>query len=178
MIKNIKVNLEAIEVMNYFWHAAAEKEHIDESFFQNAGQIEAMKYIYDDEFNEESVRLVLSAIKNRELINGNKKEMKFWNYNMWVMEDFEYTQMMIDPCKKLNLDFILGEIEKSNDNKNYEEIEVVFSMMYDGVYEVRDNKLIVNFFRVKPDDLEEGKAYINNIDIKEFMKEKIIELLR
>jgi len=177
MIKNIKINLEAIEAMNYFWHAASDKDHIEESFFQNVGQMEAMKYIYDDEFNEESVRLVLSAIKNRELINGNKKEMKFWNYNMWVMEDFEYTQMMVDPCKKLNLDFLLDEIQEYN-NKNYEEIEVVFSMMYDGVYEIKDNKLIVNFYRVKPDDLEEAKTYIDKVDIKEFMKDKIIELLR
>ena len=177
MIKNIKINLEAIEAMNYFWHAAADKDHIEESFFDNVAQMESMKFIYDDEYNEESVRLVLSAIKNRELINGNKKEMKFWNYNMWVMEDFQYTQMMIDPCKKLNLDFLLDEIQEYN-NKNYEEIEVVFSMMYDGVYEIRDNKLIVNFFRVKPDDIEEGKTYIDNLDIKEFMKEKIIELLK
>lgn len=177
MINNIKINLEAIEVMNYFWHAAADKDHIEESFFNNVGEIDAMKYIYDDEFDGESVRLVLSAIKNRELINGNKKEMKFWNYNMWVMEDFGYTQMMIDPCKKLNLDSLKEELDKVN-NKGYESLEVIFSMMYDGVYEIRDNKLIVNFFRVKPDDFEEGKAYVNNIEIKEFMKETLTELLK
>lgn len=176
MINNIKVNLEAIEAMNYFWHAAADKDHIEESFFNNVGELAAMQYAYEDEFDAESVRLVLSGIKNRELINGNKKERKFWNYNMWVMEDFGYTQMMIDPCKKLNLDSLKAELDGVN-NKGLEELEVVFTMMYDGVYEIKNNKLIVNFFRVKPDDMDEKVTYIDGVEIKEFMKQKLTEVL-
>ncbi len=37
----------------------------------------AVKSMFDDEFNEESVRRTLSAIKNREPFSGNKKERKF-----------------------------------------------------------------------------------------------------
>lgn len=33
MLKSIKVNLEAIEAMLYFWQAASEKENVAESFF-------------------------------------------------------------------------------------------------------------------------------------------------
>lgn len=176
MLKNIKINLEIIEAMNYFWHAASAKEHIDESFFNNVGEMSAMTNIYEDGFTKESVRLVLSAIKNRELINGNKKELKFWNYNMWVMEDLEYTNTMIQPAKKLNLDDLVPELQNIDNKNDYENIEVIFTIMYDGVYEIRENKLLVNFFRIKPSDFED-KTYVDGIEIKEFMKEKLTELL-
>src|SRR3712207_6632459 len=95
MLKRIKVNLEAIEMMNYFWQAASDKENVSEEFFHEVGTMPAMTCIYDDEFNEESVRRTLSAIKNREPFTGNKKEKRFWNYNMWIMEDMEYKDLMI-----------------------------------------------------------------------------------
>lgn len=176
MLKSIKINLDAIEAMNYFWHAASDKDHIEESFFFNLVEMPAMQYLYEDEFGAEQVRLVLSAIKNRELVNGNKKVKKFWNYNMWVMEDLEYTRSMISPCKKLNLDDIVEELKEKDTKNNIESLEVIFTIMYDGVYEIRDNKLLINFFRVKPGDFD-NKTYINGIEMKEFIKDKLIEVL-
>ena len=78
MLQRIKLNLEAVEAMLYYWQAASEKENISENFFYDVSDMPALSAAYDDEFNGESVRRALSAIKNREPFDGNKKEKKFW----------------------------------------------------------------------------------------------------
>jgi hypothetical protein len=177
MLKRVKVNLEAIEAMNYFWQAASEKENVAEKFFHDVGEMPAMTCIYDDEFNAESVRRTLSAIKNREPFTGNKKEKRFWNYNMWMMEDFEYTNSMIQPCKKLNLDDLIEKLQKVEGGDKYEELEVVISPMHMDEYVISDNRLLVNFFRVKPSDFDD-RTFIGEKEMKEFIEEKLIELLQ
>ena len=65
MIKNITLNLEAIEALHFFWIAASEKDHVDEKFFHDLGHMPAVKLMYGDDFDSESIRRALSAIKNR-----------------------------------------------------------------------------------------------------------------
>ena len=81
MIKNITLNLEAIEALHFFWIAASEKDHVDKKFFHDLGQMPAVKLMYGDDFDSESIRRALSAIKNREPFSGNHMERKFWNLN-------------------------------------------------------------------------------------------------
>ena len=95
---------------------------------------------------------------------------------MEFMEDLEYTTTMIQPIKQLNLDDLVPELQKLDNKNDYENVEVIFTIMYDGVYEIRENKLLVNFFRIKPSDFED-KTYVDGIEIKQFMKEKLTELL-
>ena len=83
MLNRVKLNLETVEAMLYYWQAAAEKDNVSEKFFYDVAEMPGLKVAYDEEFNEESVRRALSAIKNRERFDGTKKEKKFWNNNMW-----------------------------------------------------------------------------------------------
>jgi len=176
MLQRIRLNLEAVEAMLYYWQAASEKDNIPESFFYDVAKMPALSAAYDEEFNAESVRRALSAIKNRERFTGNKKEKKFWNNNMWMMEDLEYTKSMANPIKRLNLDSLVSQLKDVKGNDKFEEVEVIFSPLHSDEYIISGNKLIINFFRVKPSDVDEN-TYIGEIGLKEYIKEKIEELL-
>ena len=176
MLQRIKVNLEAVEAMLYFWQAASEKENVAEKFFYDVADMPGLTCAYDAEFNGESVRRALSAIKNREPFAGNKKELKFWNNNMWMMEDFEYTNAMAQPIKKLNLDSLVKKLSSIDGSNKYEELEVIFSPLHSDEYIIIGNKLVINFFRVKPDFIED-KTCIGNIELSEYIEEKLKELI-
>lgn len=178
MLKNVKLNLEEIEAMLYFWTATVDREKVAESYLTQIGAMPGISSCYDEEFNAESVRKVLSAITNRELLSEKTiKEGRFWNNNMWMTEDLEYTNMMVAPLKKLNIDSLVGELKEAGTNSPYEEIEVIFSPLHFDEYLIKGNRLIINFFRVKPDDMEEDKATIDGKDLKQYIKEHLLELL-
>ena len=167
MLNRVNLNLETVEAMLYYWHAAVEKDNVSEKFFYDVAEMPGLKVAYDDEFNGESVRRALSAIKNREPFDGTKKEKKFWNNNMWMMEDLEFTHAMVAPLKKLNLDSIVEELKELNNRNNIEEIEVIFSPLLSYEYIIPGNKLVINFFRIKIEfDGTEEKASITNVEIK------------
>jgi len=176
MLQRIKVNLEAVEAMLYFWQAASEKENVAEKFFYDVAAMTGLTCAYDEEFNSESVRRALSAIKNREPFVGNKKERKFWNNNMWMMEDFEYTNAMARPIKKLNLDNLVGKLSHIEGTKKYDEIEVIFSPLHSDEYMITGNKLVINFFRLKPDFVE-AKTYIGETELNLYIEKKLMELI-
>jgi len=178
MIKRIRVKLNVIEGMLYYWQATAEKEKVGELYIINMAKLPEMDYLYDDEFNQESMRKVLSAVSNREVLNSNsKKERKFWNNNMWMLEDLEYTNMMIKPLKTLNLDSIIDGLNSINDLNKYEELEVIFLPGLHDEYLIVENKLIINFFRVKPDLYNEDNVMIGETLLVDYIKEKLIELV-
>jgi hypothetical protein len=176
MIKRIKVKMDIIEMMLYYWQSTAEKEKVGESFLREIADVPEMKYIYDDEFSGESVRKVLSAISNRELLNNStKKERKFWNNNMWMLEDLEFMNMMVSPVKTLNLDSLLERLNEKE--SKYEALEVVFIPGHENEYTIDENKLIINFFKITVDLYEEGKVTIAGKPFKEYIEEKLIELI-
>lgn len=176
MLKRIKLNLEAVEAMLYFWQAASEKDNISESFFYDVAEMDGLKIAYDDEFNGESVRRTLSAIKNREPFEGTKKEKKFWNNNMWMMEDLEFTRAMADPVKSLNLDDLVSKLKDVENVHDYEEVQVIFSPLHSDEYIISSNKLVINFFRVKLDVMD-GSSTIAGLSIKDYVESKLKELL-
>ena len=115
--------------------------------------MEGYKYIYDEEFTKESLRKILSAVTNKEIFTSqNRKEGRFWNNNLWMLEDLGYTDMMVSPLKHLNLENLATDLKELNTEKSYEEIEVIFVPAHLEDYYVVDNKLIVNFFRLRPED--------------------------
>ncbi|WP_373899201.1 hypothetical protein ACER0A_002655 [Haloimpatiens sp. FM7315] len=176
MLKNIKVNLDEVESMLYFWQATSEKEKVGEQFLVDVSNMKGVSASYDEDFNKESVRKVLSAITNREILSSKtKKEGRFWNYNMWVMEDLEYTMSMVQPVKKLNLDFLIDELKDIP--SKFEDLEVRFSPLATDEYIVKENSLIINFFKVKPGDYDDN-TYIGDVEIKEYIKNKIIEIIK
>lgn len=171
MLKNIKVNLEIMESMLYFWQATKDREKVGEQYIASISEKDAMTAIYDEDFNAESVRLVLSAISNREMLNStNKKERKFWNNNMWMMEDMSVMNAMLAPLKVLNL----SELAEQCQSSLFETIEICFFPGHFDTYRIQDNRLYVNFFKVFV--TEEGMIRVDGMEIKEFMKEKIAEM--
>lgn len=175
MLKTINKNLNVIESMLYFWQATKEKEKVGENYLVTLSEYEEMKLLYSEEFNEESVRKALSAISNREMLNGGtQKERQFWNNNMWMLEDMDYMKMMVEPLKMLNLDSL---IEKINSQKSIsaEDIEVIFVPANKEEYLVKGNKLVINFFKITPDIMGEEITRIEGKEITEYIEEKIIE---
>lgn len=173
---NIKINQEIIESLLFFWQASNDREKIKEAYMVNLADYEGMKPLYSDDFSKDSVRKVLSAISNRELLSiATKTERKFWNNNMWMMEDLEYTEMMIKPIKLLNLDEFAKEINSSKSLT--EDVEILF---IPGMYEshiIEDNKLYINFFYVKPDLMDDSIVTIDDVDFNEFIKTKILSII-
>jgi hypothetical protein len=177
MVKAIKVNLNSIEAMLYFWQAVNDRENVSEMFIYDMTTMPGLALAYDSEFNEESVRRALSAIKNREIFtSNNRKEGRFYNNNLWMMEDLEYTSLMIAPLKKLNLNSLVEGLNSKYPNSKFEELEVIFSPLHLDEYLIVENKLIVNFFRVKPSDFDDN-TFIGEKDLKIYLLEKLEELL-
>ncbi|KAB3530221.1 TDE2712 family protein [Alkaliphilus serpentinus] len=174
MLKRIKIKLDAVEGMLYYWQATKDKEKVGEAYLNNMASNPEMKYFYDNEFNEESVRKVLSAISNREIFHSDiKKERVYWNNNMWMLEDLDYTNLMIAPLKVLNLDSLIDKLQDSK----YEELEVVFVPAHSTEYIIKDYKLIINFFRVKADLYENNKITIGDQPLVEYIEGKLRELI-
>ena len=165
-----------MEGMLYYWQATEDKEKVSEQYLNDISSMPGLTLIYDNEFNAESVRKVLSAITNREPFSpSNKKEGRFWNNNMWMLEDLGYTDMMLKPLKKLNLDDLLESFQSLVGDK-YEELEIIICPMHLDDYKIVDNKLVINFFKVKPSDIDDSVS-IDGTEIKAYIEEKLKELL-
>ncbi len=170
----ITVNAKALETMLFIWASIKDKEKIRDSFLHELANEPEMAGAYDEDFKKESVVKVLSAISNRERLNGPiQKESRFWNYNMWMLEDPDMTQMMLKPIKQLNLD----EFGKAGAaDFPYEDVEVIFYPGHFPTYKIIKNKLFINFFAVKADILDETKVLIEGKPLKEFIAEKLAEI--
>ncbi|WP_100065909.1 hypothetical protein [Miniphocaeibacter massiliensis] len=178
MVKNIKNNLDIIESLLYFWQASSEGEKVGESYIIDISNFDDMKYLFNDQFDKESIRKVLSAISNRELISdGTKTEMRFWNNNMWMMEDLEFTNMMVKPLKTLHSDKFVEDLNKISTKNDYENIEILFLPGHIDEYYIDGNKLIINFFKVTVDLFEEDKVTILGKDFDDYIEEKLVELM-
>ncbi|WP_297280870.1 hypothetical protein [uncultured Anaerococcus sp.] len=137
---SVKINNEVIETMLYFWQASSEGEKVGEDFIRGIANRPEMQMIYSDDFGEEEVRKVLSAISNRERLNDVSKEAKkFWNNNMWMMEDLGVVDMMVQPVKHLNLD------DMDSDKT------LIFIPGHFDEYYVKDDIILINFFKIMVD---------------------------
>ncbi len=151
MIK-LHTNLEAIEAMLYYWDATKDKEKVNERFLNDLAALPAMTMVYDQEFDAEAVRKVLSGITNREPLRpANKKEGRFFNNNLWMLEDLSLTQEMAQPIKVLNLDQLADQL--SEEFSVERTITVYFAPLHleEAYLRPELNAIIVNFFRLQPD---------------------------
>ena len=175
MVSEIKNNMNVIESMVYFWTAVGDREKVNERYLAELSDYPEMKLLYDESFDAESVRRSLSAITNREMLNGgSQKERQFWNNNMWMLEDLDYMQEMVAPLKILNLDHLPAELNALKDIST-QSIEVVFIPANKEEFFVVGNKLVINFFKVTPDIMGGGEATICGKSIPEYIREKIAE---
>lgn len=147
---SLKTNLEAIESMLYFWDATSDKEKVNEQFLNTLADLPVMRLIYDSEFTAESVRKILSAITNREPVSpANRKEGRFFNNNLWMLEDLGLTAEMAQPIKRLNLDSLAEEL--SQEFAGDRNITVYFAPLHLEAAHVKPDALVINFFRLQPD---------------------------
>lgn len=138
---SIKTNLNGLEVMLFFWSSIKSKEKVNESFLNDLCSMREFSYIYNVDFNNESLRRVLSALNNKEPFSGNKVERKFYSNNLMTLEYIDDVQPTIDAIKKLNLDKLAEEAK--------EDVEIIIIPCISGSVEKHDNILLVDFFKVK-----------------------------
>lgn len=176
MIKKISTNFDTVEMMLFIWQSIADKEKVADSFFIELANNKNMKYLYGEEFDEDSVRKVLSAISNREVLNNaSKKERKFWNNNMWMLEDLDNMNNMVKPVKLLNLNDLKLRL---NGETKFEEVEVIFIPGHEEEYYIDGNKLVINFFRLMVDFMDESKVTISGKPLDEYIEEKLLEMVK
>lgn len=177
MIDSITVNLDTLEMMIFIWQSVAEKEKVGDSFLCEVAEKEDMKYLYNTNFSKDSIRKVLSAISNRELLNNpTKEESRFWNYNMWILEDLDNMNFMCNPVKKLNLNDIKDNLKDIE--TDYDKVEVVFIPGHVDEYYIDGNKIVINFFKLVVDFMDTTKVNISGKPLKEYVEEKIEEALK
>ena len=145
----IRINLDAMESLNYFWQALKDREKASEQFLADVAQLAGYQLVYDEEFTAESVRRVMSALSNHEPFRAeNKKEGRLYNNHLWMMDDLDVAQAMLQPIKVLNL----GDLEQSlGDSLSPEEITIYFVPFHTEAVEVRGDKVVLNFFKVMVD---------------------------
>ena len=146
----IKVNVEAMEAMMYFWEASKHKEKVNERYINDLASLRPMELVYDEEFDRESVCRVLSAITNREpFAPASRQEGRFFSNNLWMLEDMALPQEMMSHIKTLNLDDLAAELNPSDVNGRT--IVVYFAPLHlEPAYRFAD-ALVLNFFRIQPD---------------------------
>ena len=175
MVNNIVTNLEVVESMLYYWSSVADREKVNESFFVDVANMEAMKLIQTEDCNGESIRKVLSSIQNRELLSAaTKPEKRFWSKNMWIAEDVSIATKMAQPIKVLNVDDLVEKLNEKYPDFNQEKIVVHFTPLHRDPYYIKDGQIIINFFMIYFD--ENDQAVIDGQNIKDYVFDRLCEL--
>lgn len=165
---NVKINTEVLELFIYYWQATADKEKVSDVFLSELSERKELKILYNDEFSSGSIRKVLSSITNREILSEKTKaEGRFWNNNMWILEDLGLAMNMMAPIKQLNgeqfadlvkkdciINFIPGHIETSY---------------------VKGSEVYINFFKLAT-DFETGEVKIEGQSIEDYIKDVLKKL--
>ncbi|SHJ27807.1 TDE2712 family protein [Lutispora thermophila] len=138
---NIKTNLNGLEVMLFFWNSVMSKEKVNEGFLNDLCSMREFSYIYNEDFNNESLRRILSALNNKEPFSGNKTERKYYSNNLMILEYIDEVQPTIDAIKKLNLDKLAEETK--------DDVEIIIIPGISGSVEKHEDILLVDFFKLK-----------------------------
>ena len=144
----ITVNAKAPETMLFIWASIKDKRKIRDSFLHELANEPEMAGAYDEDFKRSRWLRSYPPSPTGTAERSDPKESRFWNYNMWMLEDPDMTQMMLKPIKQLNLD----EFGKAGAaDFPYEDVEVIFYPGHFPTYKIIKNKLFINFFAVKAD---------------------------
>ncbi|MCR8968600.1 hypothetical protein [Facklamia sp. 7083-14-GEN3] len=175
MLKTIKINFETIELMDFFWQTAARREKLTDSYFLDIANRQEMEAIYTEEFDSNSVRKVLSAVINYEPVNeASDKELEFYQSNKFFADDPGNVELTLPTVKTLNVDEMKETF--SGDTK-YEEVKINFVPAYDMVDKIDGDTLTINFFKLGIDFTDFETVLIEGKTLKEYLEEKLKELL-
>lgn len=172
--------MQAVENMLFFWNMIGEREKVSEIYILTVAETEQYRGIYDTEFDNISVRKVMSALSNREVFRGdNRKESRFWVDNLWMLEDLKYTMDIVAPIKRLHLDDLVPKINENVEGESiYETLNVVFVPFYNQPSLVRNNTLYINFFKALPERGEKQDLLLDGLPIKEYILQQLTELVQ
>lgn len=160
---NVKINTEVLELFIYYWQATGDREKVSDIFLSELAERKELKVLFNDEFTSDSIRKVLSSITNREILSvKTKPEGRFWNNNMWVLEDLGIAMGMMTPIKQLN-----GEQFKEFVDKD---LTINFIPGHLETYYWFENQLFINFFKLAT-DFETGNVKIEGKSLEEYIKE-------
>lgn len=159
---SMKIGFELIEMMSFFWEQVAAREKIQDAYLVEMAEKPEMKRVYCDDFTQDSFRKVLSAISNKELLSApTKAESRFWNLNMWMLEDLDNMRAMLDKVKKLNLDDV-------KTNKNL----IFIPGHLDESYE-DDQNVYLNFYKIFVNPVRSEEATISGIPFETYVRNKL-----
>lgn len=176
MLQNININYEALELLQFFWETAARGEKISDKYIMEIAEKPEMSQIFVEDFDEQSVRKVLSAVINKEPVNEpTSKELEFFSYNKFNADDPGNVEMMLPPVKVLNLDSLKDEFAE---NSKFDSLIVNFVPAYDMVYKIKDNVLTINFFKIEADWSDFDNVFVEGKILKEFVLVKAREVLQ
>lgn len=170
-MENIKIDFDVLEMMIFYWESVASKDKMSDDYFVSIAEKPQMQIIYNKEFSPDSVRKVLSAISNRERLNDRtSQESRFWNNNMWILEDLENMRNMVAPVKTLNLNAL---VEKYKNVSRFQELELIFIPAHMEEFYVDENKLYINFFKLIPNYENPKDIKIDGLPLMEYVGKKI-----
>lgn len=159
---SMKIGFELIEMMSFFWEQVASREKIQDAYLVEMAEKPEMKVLYGDDFTPDSFRKVLSAISNKELLSApTKAESRFWNLNMWMLEDLDNMRAMLDKVKKLNLDDV-----KSDKNL------VFIPGHLDECYE-DDQNVYLNFYKIFVNPVNPEEATVSGTAFETYVRGKV-----
>ena len=162
----LKMNLEALEAMDFFWAALKDRERISDLFIQEVTAMQGYELSYDEEFTSESVRRVLSALANREPFKAsNKKEGRLYSNHLWMMDDLGIEKAMLQPVKQLNVEHLRQQISTA---VPHEEIQIHVVPLHLDTHKVVKNHLLINFVKIQLGE-EENKVNIQNLALDDFI---------
>lgn len=160
----ITISLDVLEMFLYYWQATSEKEKVSDLYLTDIAERHEMAVLLGEDFSRESIRKVLSSITNREVLSSKTKaEGRFWNNNMWMLEDLGLTAAMLAPVKQLK-----GEDLGEGD------LRIIFIPGHLETLYRRPGELYVNFFKLSM-DFADGSVKIEDKPLQEFLKEAIGE---
>ncbi len=173
-MKAIKTDVDVLEMMIFYWESVASRDKMADDYFIAVADKPQMEAVYCDDFSKDSVRKVLSAISNREkLSQSTQKERRFWNNNMWILEDLSVMNNMMAPIKTLNLRELA---EKYSSITKFDELEVIFIPGHEQEFYTKENKLYINFFKLIPNFQDPTDIKIAGKDLKVYIEDWLLSL--
>ena len=162
---NVKINTEVLELFIYYWQATADREKVSDIFLAELAGRKELKVLFNEEFTSDSIRKVLSSITNREILSvKTKTEGRFWNNNMWMLEDLGITMGMMAPIKQLNGEQFASYVDK--------DITINFIPGHLETYYFIGDQLYINFFKLAT-DFETGEIKIEGKSLEDFIKDAL-----
>lgn len=175
MLKSFKINFEVIELMDFYWQTAARRGKLADSYLLDVANRPEMQAIYTDGFDANSVRKVLSAVINYEPVNeATEKELEYYNYNKFFADDPGNVVMALPTVKTLNINELLSDFQGET---KFDTVQINFVTAYDMVDKIDGNVLTVNFFKLGIDFSDFETVLIEGKALKEYIHDKLAEML-